>query len=144
MRGIKSLLFERFFDIYNMLHFIEEPRVDLRECMDVFGSHAGAECFCQRKDAARGRILDLLPEIRNREVIVLLCGKSMRPHIEHADRFLKYFFKIAPDRHHFADTLHFGSDSRRCSFKFGHVPAWHLEHEIIERGLEASGGLACD
>ena len=127
-----------------MLHFIQEPRVDFGQRMDLFRCHARSKRFAKREDAARGRVLNLFLEIGDRKITILLRGESLRAHIEHTDCLLQDFFKIAADRHHFADTLHFGADSRRCSFKFGHVPAWHLEHEIIERGLKAGGSLACD
>ena len=64
--------------------------------------------------------------------------------VGHAQRLLQRLLEGAADGHHLADRLHRRADLARDAVELGEVPPRHLDHEVVERRLEARGRRARD
>ncbi len=134
-RGI--LAAEFFLQTNNILHFFKEPRINVRKRVDFFYGNARAERFREREDALCRGVFYLIEVVRPLEVSAPVERKAVSANRKHPDRFLQNLLERAADGHHFPDGFHLGSDARRRILEFHKVPARHLEHKVVERGLEA-------
>jgi hypothetical protein len=75
---------------------------------------------------------------------VLLGLEALVADVDHADGLLEALLKAAGDGHDLADGLHAGADAPVDARELAQIPAGHLDHEVVERGLEAGRRLLGD
>ena len=86
-------------------------------------------------------IAQLVPEVVELERVRI---EASHADVEHAQRLLEHLREGAADRHHLADALHLAADADRGALELAEVPARHLAHDVVERGLEERRGAARD
>ena len=108
----------------------------LRQLVDLLDGEPFQESARDRENPVRGRVLD-----RGANVVELEARRveSVDADVEHAKRLLDHLGERAADRHHLADALHLAADAHGGALELGEVPARHLAHDVVERGLEERG-----
>ena len=70
--------------------------------------------------------------------------KSKVVEVNGADSLLNGLLESATNAHNLTDGLHGGTEESRDTVELLEIPAWHLDDTVIERRLEAGGGLLGD
>ncbi len=119
----------------------KKPGIDPGQLVNSLDAHALAQRPRNGEYPQWRRVAQRILQVRG---LAGIGVETIDPDIEHAQRFLDHFGKAAPEAHHFADALHFAADAHRRALELAEIPARHLAHQVIERGLEERGGATGD
>jgi hypothetical protein len=123
-------------------HLIDEPRVDAGGLEDLIDRRTCTDRIHHDAEPAvvrHGRALELLG------LVAGLCtpreGRSLA--FKGSERLLQGLGEVTADRHRLADTLHVRGQHRVGGWKLLEREPRHLDHDVVERRLEARRGLSC-
>src|SRR5262245_54346799 len=137
---LKSVLRNQLYEIRDFSHFIQKPRVDVRQ-LDKFGNtEPTADRIQQIRNAIRRRRDQLVAN----EIFIDLFRSRILGVFERPHRLEKSFFECPADRHHFADGLHLRSKRRIGVRKFFECPFGNFDNDVIEHRLERGGSFLRD
>ncbi len=132
-------------DLVDQAELVEEPRVDAGGVEDLLGGGAGPERVHHLLAAGRraGRA-----DLREQRVLVEVdvarwCqsnGASLL--LQRAQRLLQRLGEVAADRHRLADRLHVRGQRRVGAGELLEREPRHLDHDVVERRLEAAAGVS--
>ena len=129
-------------------HLVDEPRIDASVGADLVHVNASPQQLADLEDALGCRGADCLCQLGGGAIGVLgLAGVGVEAEaalLPAAQRFLQALAEGAADGHHLAHGLHLRAEHRRGAGQFLERPAGDLGDHVVDRRLEAGGGLAGD
>ena len=141
----QGLALELVFKVGDVLDFVEEPIVNLRDVVDfVNRGHAAAQGFGDDKDAFivdAGKILldaGIVPFVH------LVHVQAVYADFQGTDSFEESAFKVAVDAHDLARGLHLRAERMVSVDEFIKRPAREFDDAVVEGRLEAGFRLLCD
>ena len=116
--------------VHDVLHALQEPRVNLGELVDTVHGIAFFQCLCNGEDTQVGRILQFLVQIVKLGVVI--AHESVHALTNHTETFLNQFLETTSDGHDFTYRLHAGTNLAAHTGKLGQVPTRNLADEVIQ------------
>ena len=122
---------------------VEEPLVNLGDVVNlVHGHDAAAERLTDREDALEIAGLYLFDNFCVAQLGNQWHIQRIYLHFDGADSLHHAALKAVGNRHNLAGRLHLGAQRFICVYEFIKRPARELDNAVVQRRLEASGGLA--
>ena len=122
---------------------VEEPLVNLGDVVNlVHGHDAAAERLTDREDALEIAGLYLFDNFCVAQLGNQRHIQRIYLHFDGADSLHHAALKAVGNRHNLAGRLHLGAQRFICVYEFIKRPARELDNAVVQRRLEASGGLA--
>ncbi len=122
----------------NVMEFLEEPAVYLRELVYLIDSVSGCKGFGDDEYALVGGFLQGFVHIVYLEFFVVY--EAVHTLADHAEAFLDGFLEGAAYGHHLAHTLHGRADLAAHAVELAEVPAGYLADDVVESRLEEGRG----
>ncbi|OPZ81752.1 MAG: hypothetical protein BWY77_00499 [bacterium ADurb.Bin431] len=135
-------LAEPFFHGDDVGDLVEEPAVDVGECVDLVDIHPLLHGLRDGEDAQVGRFGQLLAQIADFEGPVE--HHPVEADLEHAQPLLQGLLELAADGHDLADRFHRGANFFRNLAELFQIPTRDLDHHIVDGGFKARLGDAGD
>mmetsp|Transcript_71241 Transcript_71241/g.189432 ORF Transcript_71241/g.189432 Transcript_71241/m.189432 type:complete len:386 (-) Transcript_71241:2267-3424(-) len=140
---------ERLLHAVDVVQLRQEPAVNAGKIVDLLHAHAQLKGLCDRPDPHGRRLLQLgrdrLCRARVGPAVLQLQVKPLGVEasaalVHHAQGLLNCLLEGATNGHDLANALHRGANGLVHSGELAQVPARHLGHHVVKRGLEASSG----
>ncbi len=123
---------QRFFQLYQFLHLLDEPGLDVGQLIQFLDFGAFAQGFVHDELAFAGGGSDYAQEfIQGQFVEVLGEPEPVTVDFQAADGFLEGLFIILADAHDFAHGLHLGAELVFQAGEFFKGPAGEFNHHIV-------------
>ena len=118
------------FEIHDVLHLPDEPRVYFREFVDTFDGIALFESLRDGEDAQVCGVGKLVVEVVEARVVV--AHEAVHALSYHSQSLLQNLLEGASDGHNLPDGLHRRADLTADAGKLGEVPSRNLAYHIVE------------
>eukprot|EP00962_Isochrysis_galbana_P040190 scaffold14529_cov117-Isochrysis_galbana.AAC.11 len=137
---VGSVLLENGPHVGDPLELPQEPGVDRGVAVNAVDRPAALERLGHRVDARVGRDLERLYQVLLGFGHKLVGLKALDGRVGHAECLLQRLLECPADGHDLADRLHGRADLARDAVELGQVPAGNLDHDVVQRRLEAGCG----
>ena len=126
----------------DVVQFVQVPTVDLGQFMDAVHAPPLAQRGRHRKDAFVVGFTQLFLQFRAGDGAHFgQRFKTGQRGVDHANGFLKGFFKTTPNGHHFPDGLHGTPHLVGDAVEFGQIKPWDLHHAVVQRRFKTGRGI---
>lgn len=133
----------------NGLKFGEEPPIDIRHLPDLIHCVTLMERRSESKNTLVRRVCELLIDILNEVILSNTSATTSRARrqisylaearkliVNGSDSFLDRLFESATNAHHLTNTLHAAAQQPTNPTELLQIPAWNLDHDVVQAGLE--------
>ncbi len=129
------------FDLDDLPHLAQKPRIDERQRVDFLDAHAAAKSIADCEDAIGPRRSQKFRQSLGWRIARL---EAMHSDLERPQTFLQRLVERAPDGHRLADRLHRQTEDWRRVAKFLECETRDLHDHVIDARLERRRRLARD
>ena len=127
-----------------MLHLVEEPPVDLGDAVDGLVVDAALEGLVDAEDALCVLHIHMLHDLLIAQLLEGLVGQSVHSQLDGGDGLHHGSLEAVADAHDLAGGHHLGAQRLVGVDELIKGPLRVLDHDVVQRRLEAGAGLAGD
>ncbi len=125
-----------------MLHLIQEPPVDLGDIVDDLVVDAALQCFVHAEHALGVLNVHVLHHFLVGQLLKGLVGQGVHTQLNGGNGLHHGGFEAVADAHHLAGSHHLGAQRLVGVDELIERPLRVLDHDVVQRRLEAGAGLA--
>ena len=123
------------------VQLMDEPAIYLCQREDIVVREAAAQRFCNDPDAAIVDHAQLSLELVVVEGRIVIAHQAVHMLLERTYCLHERALKVRADGHYLTGRLHLRAERVLCRDKFIKGKTRHLDHAVVEHGLEGSVGL---
>ena len=135
---------QTLFEVGEVLHLIEEPPIDLGDVPDGLVIDAPLEGLVDAEDALGILHMQMCHDLVIGQLLEGLVGQGIHAQLNGGDGLHHGGLKAVADAHDFAGGHHLRAQRLVGVDELIEGPLRVLDHDVVQRGLEAGAGLAGD